>query len=101
MGIQAPDRLDQADSEPRGCVHGNVERHNVGGSHGSFLQSLPRQIKASDFGAAAAQPSSRRSQPKGLVTKFVCRNQDDLHLTFHPSAQLRSLPSWQRAPLSF
>jgi hypothetical protein len=59
-------------------VHGNIERHNVGGTHCLFLQGLARQIEARDFGATPTQPGGWRSQPKGLVAKLISRNQDNL-----------------------
>ena len=69
--VHAPKGLDEFQREARGCVHGYVERDEAGFTQSLFVQRLARQVEASNLMTALTQPSSGRSQAKGLPSQFV------------------------------
>ena len=59
IGIQPDQRRDQLRRKPRGCVHRQVNSHQLGVANRRFIQRLPRQIQGHDRMAALAQPRRR------------------------------------------
>lgn len=78
-GIQAANRFDELNGQPRGRVHGHVESDKLGEANGVLMEWLPRQIKRRDPVAPSAQPRRRRRQPKGLPAQLISRYQDNIH----------------------
>jgi len=65
--------------QPRGRMHGQINRDEPGSANRRLIQGLPGKIERYDPMAAFAQPRRRRRQPEGLPPQLVGRNENDVH----------------------
>ena len=78
-GVERAHPRDLALGQAGRGVHGQEERHQVGGANRPLVQRLDREVEAAHRRSLALEPGSGRGEAEGLAAEIVGRDEEGVH----------------------